>query len=337
VAYDLSLSRVRNGSIQDAVRDAYLAELAAARPVQGLLDWAVAWPLIALDPQAQLHMSREIAARAGAPSATLAALRQWDGTAWAMRGAWDSALVSFDRLYAERPAPAIAGARYATAAMAWWTGALDRRAPLDRRADLARYAGPDPNQAAVNRVLAFLDGVVAHADRSPAGIDGARDALRVMRGNRPAEFLERALAAFRLDLDGNGSAAADSLLAIERQRGGEGAFDYYPVPFIRLAAGRFKADAGEAAAADSLLSYYETAVATVSAQLVLKQTAALAAFERARAWDIAGDADRASRFYREFLRMYDMPVAEHRQYVEEAASALARLSGGGDIPGASGR
>jgi hypothetical protein len=75
----------------------------------------------------------------------------------------------------------------------------------------------------------------------------------------------------------------------------------------------------------------------VSAQLVLKQTAALAAFERARAWDIAGDADRASRFYREFLRMYDMPVAEHRQYVEEAASALARLSGGGDIPGASGR
>jgi hypothetical protein len=290
-----------------------------------------------LDPQAQLRTSRELAARGGAPSTTLAAIRQWDGSAWAMRGAWDSALVSFDRLYAERPGPTMAAARYATATMAWWTGAVDGQAAVGRRGDLEQYSGSAPDQADDNRVLAFLDGVAAHADQRLAGIDAARDALRAMQGEPAAEFLERALTAFRLDLEGNSSAAADSLLEIEKERGGAAAFDYYPVPFIRLAAGRFKADAGEAAAADSVLSYYETATASVSVQLVLKQTAALAAFERGRAWDIAGDAARAARFYRDFLRMYDMPVAEHRQYVEEAAAALDRLSGGGDTPGTRGR
>jgi serine/threonine protein kinase len=335
VTYGVFMSRVRNGQITDSVRDVYISELRRARAVPTLLDWAVAMPLLALDPQTQLETSRVMAA-SGTAAPTLAALRQWDGTAWAMRGAWDSALVSFDRLYGERQNVSIAGARFAAGVMAYWTGALDRDAAATRRQDLAQHGGPEGNVAA-NRWLAFLDGVFAHAEQRASGIEAARAALRTLEGDESAAWLERALTAFQLDLSGNGTEAADSLLAIERQRGRGIRFDYFPVPFIRLAAGRLKADQGDAAAADSLLSYYESGVASVTTQLVLKQTAALAAFERGRAWDRAGFKDRAARYYREFIRMYDTPPARHRPYVEEAASALARLSGGEDRAGAPGR
>jgi serine/threonine-protein kinase len=336
VGYGTFISQVRNGRIEDPVRDAYVAEIGRARAVPTLIDWAVGLPMFVLDPQTQLETSRLVVGR-GVPAQTLAALRQWDGTAWAMRGAWDSALVSFDRLFAERPAAAIAGARYVAGTMAFWTGALDRDAALGRRAGLAQFAGPEADRAAVNRVLAFLDGIVAHAEQRQAGIDSARTALRLLEGDEAAAWLERSLAAFQLDLDGNAIAAADSLLAIERERGAGVAFDYSPVPFIRLAAGRIKADAGQAAVADSLLNYYESGVPSVTSQFVLKQTAALAAFERGRAWDRAGDSVRAVRFYREFLRLYDLPPPQHQPYIEEAASALVRLTGGGDRPGTNGR
>jgi len=330
VVYQLAVSRVRYGRIGDTVREAYVSELGRARVVPGLLDWAVALPLLMLnDPQAQLQTSREVTAR-GAPSATLAALRQWDGAAWAMRGAWDSALVSYDRLYAERPVLPIAGARFTLGVMGYWTGALEQGTALAGRGDLAEYAAPDGGAPAAIRLLAFLDGIVAYADRRPDGIDLARATLRSVPGDEAAAWLERALGAFQLELGGDARAAADSLLEIERHRGDGVLFDYFPVPFIRLAAGRMMADQGRAATADTLLSYYESAVASVPSQLVLKQSAALAALERARAWDRAGDAVRATRFYREFLRMYDMPPSRHGPSIEEAESAIVRLSGGGE-------
>jgi TolB-like protein len=332
VVYGMSVSHARNGHIEESMRTAYVEELRRIRAVPTLLDWAAGVPMFVLDPRTQLETSRRLQAE-GAPQQVIAAVRQWDATAWATRGAWDSALIAFDRLYAERQTPAIAGVRYAAATMALWTGAVERDAALGRRAGLAQYAGPEPNRAAVNRLLAFLDGISAYAEQRPAGLDSARAVLRDMQGDEAAAWLERALAAFRLDLEGNGMAAADSLLAVERERGGGVAFDYYPVPFIRLAAGRLKADAGQAAAADSLLNYYESGNPSVASQLVLKQTAALAAFERARAWDRAGDTARATRYFRDFLRMYDMPPPAHQRYVEVAASSLARLTGRGEVSG----
>ncbi len=336
VGYEMPVSRVRNGRIEDRVRDGFASALGRARIAPALQDWAVALPVLLLDPQAQIETSRQLALR-GAPSATLVALRQWDGTAWAMRGAWDSALVASDRAYAERPVLPVAGARLALGVMGYWTGALDRDAALARRGELMGYAGPEGGSPAAVRLSAFLDGVVAYADQRPAGIDSARATLRGVPGDEAAAWLERALAAFRLELGGDAAAAADSLLGIERHRGDGALFDYFPVPFIRLAAGRLMADQGRAATADTLLSYYQTAIASVPSQLVLKQSAALATLERARAWDRAGDTVRAARFYREFLRMYDMPPVRHQAYIDEAESVLASLSGVGDRAGARGR
>jgi hypothetical protein len=69
---------------------------------------------------------------------------------------------------------------------------------------------------------------------------------------------------------------------VERERGGATTFDYDPVAFVRLAGGRWAGSAGRAAAADSLLSYYESGVPNVTAQIMLKATAGLAAFQRRR-------------------------------------------------------
>lgn len=74
----------------------------------------------------------------------------------------------------------------------------------------------------------------------------------------------------------------------------------------------------------------ESGIAIVTVQLVLKQSAPFAALERARAWDHVGDTARAVHFYRDFLRMYDMPPEQHAPYIREAESAIVRLSGGRD-------
>jgi hypothetical protein len=80
------------------------------------------------------------------------------------------------------------------------------------------------------------------------------------------------------------------------------------------------------AAADSLLSYYETAATSAPGQVILKATAGVAAFERAKTWEGAGDVRRAAEHYREFLRLYDMAPEPHRYLVQEATSALSRLT-----------
>jgi hypothetical protein len=222
--------------------------------------------------------------------------------------------------------------RYAQAVLAYWLGAVDKtavhasRIALSMRTDTSR-------QSVTNRstALAFLDGMVAYTDRNAGGIDSARSELRSST-HPAAPYLERALAAFKLELDGQRAEAADSLAGAEWERARHAGWVDYPVPFIRIAAGRWKAENGAAASADSLLSFYETSSAALPTQRFLKAPAALAAFERARAWDKAGDRSRAARYYRDFLRLYDLPPPQHRQYVTEAEAALARLAGVSDRP-----
>jgi hypothetical protein len=177
-----------------------------------------------------------------------------------------------------------------------------------------------------DRLVAFLDGMIAYTARRPAGVDSARARLGALAGDESATYLARALGAFALDLQGRRGEANDTLGVVERERGGATTFEYDPVAFARLAGGRWAASAGRAAAADSLLSYYESGVPNVAAQIMLKATAGLAAFERAKVWDRAGDAKRAAELYRDFVRLYATPPAPHTHLVAEARSALARLA-----------
>ena len=52
--------------------------------------------------------------------------------------------------------------------------------------------------------------------------------------------------------------------------------------------------------------------------------------ERGRIEEQRGRADSARNYYREFLRCYDRPVIGHRRLVEEAKTAMVRLTGRGD-------
>ena len=52
--------------------------------------------------------------------------------------------------------------------------------------------------------------------------------------------------------------------------------------------------------------------------------------ERGRIEEQRGRAGSARTYYREFLRRYDRPVIGHRRLVEEAKTAMVRLTGRGD-------
>jgi TolB-like protein len=305
----------------------YALEVATSRMLPSLLDFGVAVPTFALDPRGQLETGR-IVRDHGAGDATLRSLGLWDGVAWAMRGAWDSAFTVLDAAWAERQTAGLARVRATLGALAYFTGGADIEVALAQRQGLAEFQGAPATMAAGQRLLAFLDGMIAYTAERPDDLSAARTRLQNLSGSdESAEYLERQLGAFQLDLAGQRAEASDSLTSVEWERGGGSSYDYEPVPFIRLAAGRWKGESRRAASADSLLSFYESGIPNVPAQFVLKAAGALAAYERARAWDRAGDGDRAARFYEEFLRLYDMPPAPHRYYLEEATSSLIRVAG----------
>jgi len=322
--YRVIVDRRRSGGNAAALAR-YARELATRPMLPSLLDFGVAVPTFALDPQGQLEASR-LARGQRPPEPIATSLRRWDGLSWAMRGAWDSAFVVLDQSWAARPSMGLARVRASLGVMAYLAGVVGEDVALAQRRGLAEYQVAPAGALDRDRLVAFLDGMIAYTAHRPAAIDSARARLRAFAGNESAGYLDRALGAFALDLAGRRAEASDSLGVVERERGGASTFDYDPVPFIRLAGGRWAASAGRVAAADSLLSYYEAAVPNVPAQLMLKATAALAAFERAKAWDSAGDAKRAVGLYREFLRLYDMPPAAHMHLVAEARSALAQLA-----------
>ena len=49
--------------------------------------------------------------------------------------------------------------------------------------------------------------------------------------------------------------------------------------------------------------------------------------ERGRIEEQNGRAGSARNYYREFLRRYDRPTASHRELLEEAKTALVRVTG----------
>jgi hypothetical protein len=322
--YRVIVDRRRSGGNADALTR-YARELATRPLVTDLLEYSVAFPIFALDPQGQLETSRRV--RREKPTERVeAALRRWDAASWAMRGAWDSTFVILHGSWAARPSLGLARVRATLGTLAYFTGAVGEDMALANRRGLAEYALPPTEARDRDRLVAFLDGMIAYTARRPAGLDSARARLGAFTGDTSATYLARALGAFALDLAGHRAEANDSLGVVERERGGGRTYDYDPVPFMRLAGGRWAAEAGRAAAADSLLSYYEAGAPNVTTQMVLKATAGLAAYERAKAWEGANNAKRAAGLYREFIRLYDTPPSTHTHLVAEARSALARLA-----------
>jgi hypothetical protein len=285
----------------------------------------------------ELELSKRVIARTSEP--TVAAGHSIAvAIAHASRGAWDSSLVAIDG-YVSRVSDARAPLyAYRLAVVGAWLGAVTPDVASSRRPAVVRDSASLP--PASRAELAWLDGILAVAKRDTRSLGVA---LRAVHGvdSTTSPMLERSLAAFADALAGQRDRAADSLVALERDRAERrlSRFGSDAHPFLtavnRLAAGRWLRERGKPGDAARLLTWFEAVL--VPMRTTRQANAALEGLgylERARAAESLGQVDVARDYYQRFLVRYDAPTPLHQHLVQEGREALARLGrrGGRDEP-----
>ncbi len=257
-----------------------------------------------------------------------AAHRELIVLSWMGRGAFDSALASIDRYAEGAGEPSWALEAYRVAVLGSWLGALSPVEADQRREGAAR--GAPGAGAELVAEIAWIDGVRAMARRDAAGLSAARQTVRAS-GAPSAAVLERSLAGMNLGVEGRPLAAGTALANLEWQLAQSGNLAVAKHPYVstidRLAAARWLAAGGDTATAARLLVSSEASYFISSGTNVNLAVAGLELLERARIEAARGERDAAVRHYQEFLRRYDRPTPLHRHLVEEAVTALRRLSG----------
>ena len=263
------------------------------------------------------------------------AAAQWMGKsfAWATRGDWDSALASA-RVWVRVSDDASTALRaYGLAVLGARGGGV--RSEVARRWRPDSTGAPAAERAEWTAELAWLDGVLAHAEGDVDGITAAHQ--RVVAGGAPhAELLAASLDAFRRHASGAVGEAAGMLASLERRFADESAWRTtarahpYLSAVHRPAAARWLTESGDTLHALRLLPWHEAVLAGGGDRTVTRINAAngvaapLALFERARLETALGRTDDARRHYRGFLERYDRPPAAHEAMVAEARAALGR-------------
>jgi serine/threonine protein kinase len=247
---------------------------------------------------------------------------------WAQRGAWDSALVAMDRLVTREIDSAAALESYGLAVVGSWLGAVDQgQADARRKSAVALAHGADRAE------VAWLDGLAAVARRDRRSIAQARAALRAT-GDPSVNALDRSLAAFDASLAGATGAAGTAMANLEWQEAAISARDFtrhpYTIAVDRLAAARWLAASGDADEALRLLTWVDGPYFIHPSAVYSLMLTGLVDLERGRIEEQRGRFSAARNYYREFLRRYDRPLIGHRRLVEEAKTAMVRLTGRGD-------
>jgi outer membrane receptor protein involved in Fe transport len=193
-----------------------------------------------------------------------------------------------------------------------------------------RYGGAiGSNRAEV----AWLDGLAAAGRRDRRALAEARAALRGS-GDPGVNPLDRSLAAFDAALTGATRVAGTAMAALEWQEAALAAWDFtrhpYTIAVDRLAAARWLAATGDAERALQLLTWVDGPYFIHPSTVYSLMLTPLVDLERGRIEEQKGRAGPARNYYREFLRRYDRPVIGHRRLVEEAKTAVVRLTGRGD-------
>ena len=279
------------------------------------------------EPAAQVALNRRLLDHGLAPD-DRRDVSMLQAFAWAMRGAWDSALVVRDQLIRGPTDAREMLNAYRTAVLAAWVGAMPPAEALRRRPALAplimERGGGFPAE------MAWLDGILAVAGNDLNGLVAARTALKASGGKWTAN-LDRSLGAFESALRGDRRSAATAMATLEWELA-EG--DPYfagsadtPHALLRgvdrLAAAEWLQDQGDGAQALRLLQWHQT-FPFFDDKLPLKPLAFLLS---ARIEDARGDTAAARGNYEEFLHRFDMPMPPQRHLVVEARDALARVSG----------
>ena len=320
----LALER-RNGSAGRMVDSLYLDVVTPGR------DHFVPSLALASDPAVQIAFNRRML-RHGLPPQEARSTSWLTALEWAMRGAWDSALVARDQLV-RGPADTMSLLNsYRTAVLGAWVGALPPGEAARRRAAAALATGAGPGYRAE---MAWLDGVLAVAGNDLKGLLAARVALKAS-GGAWTTILDRSLGAFESGLRGDRRSAASAMAALEWElaEGNQWFMGDHATPHAllrgvdRMAAAEWLQEQGDGAQALRLLRWHRT-FPFFDDKLPL---APLAFRLSARIEDKMGDTTAAHRDYEEFVRCYDMPLPPHRHLVVEAQEALARLAGASAPP-----
>lgn len=261
-----------------------------------------------------------------------------EGTAiaWATRGAWDSALVTFQRAVSlGRKSPV---RLYAMGVSGAWLGGIDTARAIALRPAAAKYLdriSPDSTalRALLQAQLAWGDGLLAVLRQDQRGIGQARARLQ-QSGAGEARFMVRTLAGFELELAGAKQAAAESLGVLDMAdlTGNLGAQDAYARSAAHLEASRLLLQQGDTVRASKQLVWHEAAIPMSWEGYRSLLFSALAYYQLARIEEEQGQHDLARDHYQQFLRRYDMPPPAHQYMVDEANAALRRLSGLNDSP-----
>jgi hypothetical protein len=279
-------------------------------------------------PGLQLEFDRRILARSLDTESRIAYLRS-QAMAWAMRGAWDSALAADAQVADSTGAERELRNRYVGSTFAVWLGAAQPQVavPAAQAAHHAVDGLPTDAHAADERaLLTWLDGLLAVARRDRPAL--ATAVAAVHRSRAPvAHYMERSLRALGYRLDGNARREADSLVAADRGVAwdqSEPGFFTWVLSVNRLAGARAFLQVGDTAQAVKLLVWHE---AELNGDNLTPQIfAPFAYLQLARIEQAQGRIVAAREHYGQFLRRYDPPTGPFRPLVDEARRALSQLS-----------
>jgi len=235
-----------------------------------------------------------------------------------------------DRLVASETDSAAALESYGLAVVGTWLGAVEQREAEVRRQAAVTLAGANDTDRAE---VVWLDGLAAAGRRDRRALAEARAALGPS-GDSSADALDRSLAAFEDALTGNPTAAGRSMADLESQEAALSAPDFtrhpYTIAVDRLAAGRWLAASGDSERALRLLTWLDGPYFIHPSTVYSLMLTPLVDLERGRIEEKQGRRGPALNHYREFLRRYDRPVIGHRGLVEEAKTAVGRLTDSSD-------
>lgn len=212
-----------------------------------------------------------------------------------------------------------------------WLGVLDPEEAVSRRPAASATIialGDDESQTEFGGRLAWLDGVLAFAQRDRKALEQARQRLG-QTGHARVDRIDRSLAAFGKALAGDRAAAGRELARLEWHcaivcRPGE-EFVTPNIAIHRMAAATWLLEAGETAQAARLLYWHEATVALWPWSFTYAVTP-LAYLMLARIEQSRHRSAAAREHYHQFLRRYDSPMPDQQHLVDEARTALARLS-----------
>jgi tRNA A-37 threonylcarbamoyl transferase component Bud32/tetratricopeptide (TPR) repeat protein/TolB-like protein len=292
-------------------------------------------------PASQIELNRRTL-RLGMEGVPAAAQLRGIAWSWAVRGAWDSALVTMRVALRAKPHPADDQGLtplddYGLAVLGVFLGALEPGEAMSRRppawATIQRLEPGDWKTESL-WTLAWLDGIAAFSRKDRIALERARADSR-RSGHPLGAFLDRSLAAYGRALAGDRAAAGRDLAALQicsvtkacgHRFGANMATD-------RLATATWLLEAGDTTQATRLLIWYESLQGNWDASFN-HVTSAMGYLMLARIEEAQGDIRSAREHSEQFLRRFDSPMPGQRHLVEDAQAALARLAGRDDPPAA---